>query len=104
MARADARARGRLLKAAAAAVLAGGGGAAAAARAPLLRLLARAPALRLDPDTARAAAFAWHWVAAGVPGCQARPVGGVRQPLVGITVLGRRRAPGRGPARRGRCA
>jgi len=50
-ARADARPRGRLLQAAAAAVLSSGGGATAAARAPLLRLLARAPALRLDPDT-----------------------------------------------------
>jgi len=73
---------------------------AAAARAPLLRLLARAPALRLDPDTARAAAFAWHWVAAGVPGCQARSPGRAPQPLVRVAAPERRRAPGRGPARR----
>jgi len=99
-ARADARPRGRLLQAAAAAVLSSGGGATAAARAPLLRLLARAPALRLDPDTARAAAFAWHWVAAGVPGCQARSPGRAPQPLVRVAAPERRRAPGRGPARR----
>ncbi len=60
---------GRYLQAAAALVR---GGSVGGPAAPLLRLLCRAPACEPDPDLARLASFAWHWVAAGVPNCLVR--------------------------------
>ncbi|KAK9840723.1 hypothetical protein WJX81_000166 [Elliptochloris bilobata] len=75
----------RYLQAAAALVLSGsvrGPG------APLLRLLARAPARDPDPDMARVAAFAWHWVNAGVPGCQAALVAEVTEAWLAMAEAG----------------
>ena len=60
---------GRYLQAAAAVVLSGS---AQGGSAPALRLLARAPVRDPSPSMTRLAAFAWHWVAAAVPGCLVR--------------------------------